>query len=202
MAGASVKLPFRITVCGLDELAGYSDARVSHVLSILDPEWPVPEVFGTFGEHEKLELRFHDVIEECPGSIVPTPLHVEELLAFGRRIGREPATEAHVLVHCHAGVSRSSASMALLIAQAMPARSGDAIFADIWRIRPQIWPNLRIIEMGDGALGRNGDLIAAAQRVYGLQISRKPHLIGEFRAGGRAREVEAALSGTGPCSQP
>jgi predicted protein tyrosine phosphatase len=189
-----MQLPFRITVCGLDELAGHCEARVSHVLSILDPEWPVPEVFGTFGEHEKLELRFHDVIEEGPGLVVPTAIHIEQLLAFGRGLGREPATDAHLLVHCHAGVSRSSASMALLIAQAMPDRSGDAIFADILGIRPQIWPNLRIVEMGDRTLRRNGDLVAAAQGVYRLQISQKPHLVEQFRSGGRAREVEAALA--------
>src|SRR5271165_7150242 len=188
-----MELPFRITVCGLDELAGHSDARVSHVLSILDPEWPVPEVFGTFGEHEKLELRFHDVIEECPGTIAPKPVHIEQLLAFGRGLGRQPTMGAHLLVHCHAGVSRSSAAMALLIAQAAPDRSGSAIFAEILRIRPQIWPNLRIVEMGDGVLGRNGDLIGAVQGVYRLQMDQKPYLAQEFRTGGRAREVEAAL---------
>lgn len=193
-----MQLPFRITVCGLDELAGHRDRRVSHVLSILDPEWPVPEVFGSFGEHERVELRFHDVIEEHPGTVAPNPIHIEQLLAFGRGLGREPMRDAHLLVHCHAGVSRSSASMALLIAQAMPDRSGDAIFADILRIRPQIWPNLRIVEMGDGALDRNGDLIAAAQGIYRLQIGQKPHLVEEFRSGGRAREVAAALAETRP----
>lgn len=189
-----MQLPFRITVCGLDELAGHREARVSHVLSILDPEWPVPEVFGSFGEHEKLELRFHDVIEAGPGMIVPDAIHIERLLAFGRRLGREPAT-AHVLAHCHAGVSRSSASMALLIAQAMPEYSGDAIFAEILRIRPQIWPNLRIVEIGDRALGRNRDLIAAAHRVYRLQIDKQPDLVELFRTGGRGREVEGGFDG-------
>jgi predicted protein tyrosine phosphatase len=191
-----MQLPFRITVRGLDELAGHGDARVSHVLSILDPEWPVPEAFGTFGEHEKLELRFHDVIEERPGTVVPKPIHVEQLLAFGRGLGRSSAADTHLLVHCHAGVSRSSASMALLIAQAMPHHPGDAIFAQILRIRPQIWPNLHIVEMGDGKLGRNGDLIAAAHGVYRLQIGQRPHLIEEFSSAGRAREIEAALAET------
>lgn len=196
--GARMQLPFRITVCGLDELAAHRDARVSHVLSILDPEWPVPEVFGTFGEHEKLELRFHDVIEDRPGMAGPQPIHVEQLLAFGRGLDREPKPEAHLLVHCHAGVSRSSASMALLIAQAMPDCPGRDIFAEILRIRPQIWPNLRIVEMGDAALGRNGDLIAAAHGIYRQQIARRPYLVEEFSAGGRAREVEAGLAETRP----
>jgi predicted protein tyrosine phosphatase len=189
-----MKLPFRITVCGLDELAGHRKARVSHVLSILDPEWPVPEVFGRFGEHRKLELRFHDIIDEVPGSVAPGPRDVEQLLAFGAELDHEAVTDAHLLVHCHAGVSRSSASMALLIAQAMPDRPGDAIFAEVLRIRPQIWPNLRIVEMGDRALGRNGDLIAAAHRIYHLQIARRPELIGDFRSGGRGREVDAAFT--------
>jgi predicted protein tyrosine phosphatase len=193
-----MELPFRITVCGLDELAGHSDARVSHVLSILDPEWPVPEIFGTFGEHEKLELRFHDVIEDRPGTVPPKSFHIEQLLEFGCALGREPAADAHLLVHCHAGVSRSSASMALLIAQAMPDRSGHAIFSDILQIRPQIWPNLRIVEMGDTALGRNGDLIDAAKGVYRLRMVQNPSLADEFRSGGRAREVDAALAGNKP----
>jgi predicted protein tyrosine phosphatase len=173
-----MQLPFRITVCGLDELAAHREARVSHVLSILDPEWPVPEVFGRFGEHRKLELRFHDVIDDSAGSVAPSPGDIQQLLGFGAGLDREPVTDVHLLVHCHAGVSRSSASMALLIAQAMPDRSGDAIFAEILRIRPQIWPNLRIVEMGDRALGRNGDLIAAAHHVYHLQIGTCPNLAG------------------------
>ena len=60
-------LPFKITVCGLAELNLHRGAKVSHVLSILDPEYPAPEVFGTYGEHAKLELRFDDIIEEAPG---------------------------------------------------------------------------------------------------------------------------------------
>jgi len=191
-------LPFRITVCGLDELAGHREARVTHVLSILDPEWPVPDVFDTFDAHKKLELRFHDVIEEDPGTIPPQPVHIEQLLAFGRDLGQQPAIDAHLLVHCHAGISRSSAAMALLLAEAMPDRSGDAVFADILRIRPQIWPNLRIVELGDRALGRHGDLIAAAERLYRLQITRRPELVEQFRAGGRAREIEGALAASRP----
>lgn len=185
-------LPFRITVCGLDELSEHCDARVSHVLSILDPAWPVPEAFGRFGEHRKLELRFNDVIDEIPGSVAPGPDDVRHLLAFGAGLDRE--ADAHLLVHCHAGISRSSAAMALLIAQAMPDRAGDAIFADVLQIRPQIWPNLRIIELGDHRLGRNGDLIAATHRVYGLQIAKRPDFVDAYGTGPRAREITAGLA--------
>jgi hypothetical protein len=59
--------PFRITVCGIEELTDHRETGASHVLSILDPDRPVAEAFGSFGEHKKLELRFHDVIEEEAG---------------------------------------------------------------------------------------------------------------------------------------
>jgi len=38
-------------------------AGASDVVSILDPDWPVPSAFGACGEHQRLELRFDDVIE-------------------------------------------------------------------------------------------------------------------------------------------
>ncbi len=188
--------PFRISVCGIEELAGHCKVGVSHVLSILHPEWPVPEAFGSYGEHARLELRFHDVIEEgLPGKLPPREEHVAELLAFGRDLMAEPAPEAHLLVHCHAGVSRSTASMALILAQGLPEVGADRVFGEVLRIRPQAWPNLRIVEMGDALLGRGGALVAAARGVFRRQLEARPHLADEFRRHGRGREVEAALGG-------
>ena len=134
--------PFRISVCGLAELGGHCETGISHVLSILDPDWPVPEELGAFGEHARLELRFHDVIEDDdPDMIASSERHVIDLLAFGRDLLAEPPADAHLLVHCRAGVSRSTASMALILAQALPDVSGKRIFDEIRRIRPQAWPN-------------------------------------------------------------
>ncbi|MBV9252009.1 MAG: protein-tyrosine-phosphatase [Acetobacteraceae bacterium] len=183
-------LPFRITVCGLEELDGHCASAVSHVLSIMDPGWPVPAVFDNFGEHARLELRFHDVIEDVPGMQGPTQAHVEALLGFGRTLAPEPTP--HLLVHCHAGVSRSSASMALLIAQAAPELPGSHIFEEIMRVRSGIWPNLRIVEIGDRLLLRRGDLVAGAIEVYRQQIAKAPGLVQQFEGGGRGREVRAA----------
>ncbi|NBC94875.1 MAG: hypothetical protein GVY27_00820, partial [Deinococcus-Thermus bacterium] len=41
-------VPYRLTICGLGELAGFADAGVSHVLSILDPDWPEPQAFRLY----------------------------------------------------------------------------------------------------------------------------------------------------------
>lgn len=184
--------PFRITVCGIDELIGHCETGVGHVLSILDPSSPVPEAFGAFGEHARLELRFHDVVEPIPGTVPPGPEHVERLLAFGRDLLAEPPATAHLLVHCHAGVSRSTASMALILAQALPERRGGEILDEVLRIRPQAWPNLRLLEIGDAALGRNGELVEAARRVYRRQLEARPYLAELMIHCGHAREVRVA----------
>jgi predicted protein tyrosine phosphatase len=184
--------PFGISVCGIAELDGHCETGASHVLSILDPDHPVPEAFGTFGEHEKLELRFHDIIEEMPGQILPQPAHVDAILALGKDIEADTAGARHLLVHCHAGISRSTAAMVLVLAQALPAVPAEDILHMVHGIREKAWPNLRIIEIGDGRLGRNGSLIAATHALHRLQIERRPQLVGFMEEGGRGREIAAA----------
>jgi predicted protein tyrosine phosphatase len=185
-------LPFKITICGLSELRQHRDARVSHVLSILDPEFPAPTAFADYGAHEKLELRFDDIIHEQEKLTAPQMAHVEQLLAFGAGLESEP--EAHLLVHCHMGISRSTASTTLLVAQAAPEMPADDIFAALLKIRPQIWPNLRILEMGDKKLGRNGALVEGVRKLYRTQIERDPNWVAEIRAEGRGREINLAYS--------
>jgi predicted protein tyrosine phosphatase len=184
--------PFGITICGIDELQGHGALGATHVLSILDPEFPVPEAFGEYGEHDRLELRFHDIIDPTPGMILPGPEHVEAILAFGRNLDADP--QANLIVHCHAGISRSTASMALILAQAMPHEPAEAILATVHSIREKAWPNLRLIELGDVLLGRDGTLVEAAYLLYRLQIERRPHLAEYMDDGGRGREIRAALA--------
>ncbi|HME25963.1 MAG TPA: protein-tyrosine-phosphatase, partial [Acetobacteraceae bacterium] len=167
---------------------------VSHVLSILDPHWPVPDAFGAYGQHTRLELRFHDVIEASNSDMIaPQREHIADLLAFGRELLPQRHDDAHLLVHCHAGVSRSTASMALILAQALPDIPANRIFQEVLHIRPQAWPNLRMLEIGDAMLGRRGELVAAAAGVYRTQLDRRQYLAEQMRSGGRGREIETAM---------
>jgi predicted protein tyrosine phosphatase len=187
-----LKAPFGMTVCGIEELPGHCQARASHVLSILDPGWPVPDAFGAYGEHARLELRFHDVVETVSGMVSPDKKHVSQLLAFGHALTAERRSDAHLLVHCHAGVSRSTASMALILAQALPQVPAARILAHVVSIRPQAWPNLRILEIGDVLLARGGDLIAAAADVYRQQLRINPRMAEDLEQSSRGREVAVA----------
>lgn len=185
-------VPFPLSVCGIEELTGHCETGVSHVLSILDPDHPEPEAFGRFGEHAKLELRFDDIIEPTEGKIAPDAGHAESILGFGRSLLAEPAPR--LLVHCHAGISRSTASMALILAQARPELPAAVILQAILGIREKAWPNLRLLELGDAMLGRGGSLPAAAAALYCHQLRIRPHLAEVMRRAGRGREVDAAAA--------
>jgi predicted protein tyrosine phosphatase len=189
---ASVAAPFRITICGIPELGEHGSAGVTHVLSILDPETPDPEAFAGFTAHRRLALRFHDIIEPERGRLAPVEADVQRLLEFGREL--DGVAAPHLLIHCHAGISRSTASAALILAQADPTLAAPEIFDAISRQRPRAWPNLRMLEFGDALLGRDGELVAAASTVYRRVLDREPLLQEMMIDGGRGREVTAALS--------
>jgi len=182
---------FRVTICGIPELDEHSAAGVTHILSILDPDWDDPPAFVLFPPHRRLALRFHDIIEPTPDRLAPSRDDVERLLAFGRELGQRKGN--HLLVHCHAGVSRSTASAALILAQAHPDRLAGEVLDAVAQMRPRAWPNLRILEFGDALLGRNGEIIAAAGAIYRRMLDREPSMQEAMVDGGRAREVIAGL---------
>ena len=189
MSRISRLVPFELTVCGIEELAGHCEIGVSHVLSILDPGQPEPPAFGAYGEHRRLDLRFHDVIDEMPGMLPPRQEDVASVLAFGRDLMAEPRERAHLLVHCHAGISRSTASMMLILAQARPDVAGRDIVSQVVQIRPRAWPNLRILEFGDSLLRRGGDLVAAAHERYREVVTQRPEWRELMIDAGRGREI-------------
>jgi predicted protein tyrosine phosphatase len=180
----------RITICGISELGEHSAAGVTHVLSLLGPNASDPPEFAAFAPHQRLILRFHDVIEPQPDQIAPTRNDVERLLDFGREVSETP--DAHLLVHCRAGVSRSTAAAALILMQANPEWSASAALGAVAAIRPRAWPNLLILELGEVLLGRNGEIVAAVGAIYRRVLARDPEFVRYMLELGRHREVSAA----------
>src|SRR4051794_3570402 len=107
---AMADLPLDQIICGIPELVHHARSRVTHVLSILDPAEPEPSAFADYPPHDRLTLRFDDVIEPIPGCTPPLPEQIEQLLLFGRAMGAQALPT--LLIHCHAGVSRSTAAAA------------------------------------------------------------------------------------------
>jgi predicted protein tyrosine phosphatase len=184
-----------LTICGLEELDAHSAAGVSHILSILDPEWPEPAAFRAFDPHLRTTLYFHDSIEPGPHIVLPQKADVETILAFGRDAGQDLR---HLLIHCHAGISRSTAAMAMILAQAFPELSEGAIVERLFAIRPQAWPNSRMIGFADELLGRDGRFSAAVAGIYARRLAARPELADTMRRLDRAREVELGFAVRAP----
>ena len=183
-----------LTICGIEELPAQSMRKVSHVLSLLDPDLPELESFVAYEAHERTTLRFHDIITPQEGRVHPTQAHVAEILVFGAKL-RESALkrkEGHLLVHCHMGISRSTAAMLSLMAQVNPDEGEDALFARLRTIRPQAWPNSLMIGFADAQLKRNGKLSAELGRHYAHQLEAQPRYRQWMADLGRGAEVAMA----------
>ena len=178
-----------LTVCGLDELESHADRGVTHVLSILDPEREDHPALLRYGGPRRLTLRFHDEIEPRPGVVLPERADVEAILAWGRDAFAREDPDGHMLVHCHMGISRSSAAMAMLLAQAHPEAAEAEVASRVRTIRPIAWPNLCMTEIADAVLGRDGRLVAAAAGLYAGNLKRRPDLADVMTRLHRGREV-------------
>ena len=178
-----------LTVCGLDELDDHAARGVTHVLSIFDRNGrtrrrssPSIRTFEPFCGFTMRSSR-------APGVVLPARSDVETILAFGRDAG----DVTHLLIHCHAGISRSTAAMLMILAQAHPGESEDAVVERLLAIRPQAWPNSRMIGFADELLNRNGRLLAAVVRIYARRLKIHPELADVMRRLNRGREVELGL---------
>lgn len=186
MATPSVSLlPYDLSVCGLAEIGEIVAGGVTHALSILDPGWPDPGVFANFADCRRAVFRFHDVIEEADGMVAPSREDMSRILALGDRLRGDGVR--HLLIHCHAGISRSAAAAASLLAQFHPGGEDEA-FHQLARIRPWSWPNSRMIVFADGLLGRRGRLIEAMRSHHGRMIKNWPDLALPLRDGDRSRD--------------
>jgi predicted protein tyrosine phosphatase len=178
---------YDITICGIPELDLHREAGVSDVLSIIDPYEPEPVVFDRFHPHRRQTLRFDDVMSRSAGAQAPEDDHLEALLAFGQAI--EQAGDAtHLLIHCHAGVSRSTAAAAILMAQHNAGREADAFLA-LLELRAQAWPNTRMVQIADRLMARNGALIEGLVAYRRALLEVRPHLAEMIVNVGRGNEL-------------
>jgi predicted protein tyrosine phosphatase len=113
-------------------------------------------------EHaDHLLLRLDDISEPIVGYTVPGEEHVAELLTFVRSWDRA----APLVIHCYAGVSRSTAGAFVSACALNPRRPETEIARDIRRLSPTATPNIRIVRLADRILGRDGRMVAAVEAI-------------------------------------
>lgn len=148
--------------CGLLTSIG---EQFTHIISINNPgEVPPPPLQHHLGRH--LILYFHDITDPpSPGGFVPPSTEdVRKILAFAKRIKEQD----EVLVHCAAGISRSSAAALAIIASKLePKRANGArAIREVLAIKKFIHPNHNMVVDTDKLLGYDGGLVDAYALVW------------------------------------
>jgi predicted protein tyrosine phosphatase len=108
-----------------------------------------------------LFIGMSDIVEPLDGHILPAEEHVRKLIAFAKGWDRnEP-----LIIHCHAGVSRSTAAAFIIACALAPSRSEAEIAGAIRRASHTATPNTRMVAIADAMLKRNGRMVAAIERI-------------------------------------
>jgi predicted protein tyrosine phosphatase len=108
-----------------------------------------------------LWLQLHDISEPLAGYVTPDRHHVVQLIAFVRRWRRD----APLVVHCYAGVSRSTAAAFVSVCALSPHDDEYAVAFALRRASPSATPNSRIVALADEILGREGRMIRAVEAI-------------------------------------
>jgi len=108
-------------------------------------------------EINHLRVQVDDITEHMDGFVVPCERHIEQILNFVRNWDRS----APMVVHCFAGISRSTASAFAAACMLNPHRDEIAIARQIRAASPIAQPNRLIVGLADKALGRDGRMLRA-----------------------------------------
>ncbi len=150
-----------IHVCPLSRLhETVADTGARHVVSLLSDAFHFELPQGIAAENH-LRLRFHDIASPLDGYVLAEEAHVADLLRFVRGWDRR----APLVVHCFAGISRSTASAFVGICALSPHRDEAGIAQALRRASPTATPNMRIVFLADRLLGRRGRMVAAIETI-------------------------------------
>ena len=112
-------------------------------------------------EANHLVLSMDDIAQPIDGYELPGEAHVTRLIEFVTSWDRT----APLVVHCYAGISRSSAAAYTTACALNPNRDEAEIAKALRRASAIATPNIRIVELADAALGRKGRMVRAIEGI-------------------------------------
>lgn len=108
-----------------------------------------------------LHLVMHDIAEAQDGMTMPGEAHVRDLLDFAHGWDRSRP----LVVHCYAGISRSTASAYIIAAALAPERDEAELARTLRALSPSATPNPRLVAVADVLLDRKGRMVEAIEAI-------------------------------------
>ena len=134
--------------------------RASHVLTVMGKVDQMQRPQSIKPENHR-KVSFDDITEPMDGFVMPSEEHVAQVLAFVRSWDRG----APLVIHCWAGVSRSTASAFAAACALNPHREEIEIARQIRAASAIASPNRLIVTLADRALGREGRMVRALDEI-------------------------------------
>ena len=137
-----------------------ADAGVSHLVTLINGETLIDTPPG-IGPDRHLRLAMNDICEPRPGLVLPCENHVADLIKFARDWDRQ----APLLIHCWAGISRSTAAAFISLCALNPEGAELELARTLRRASPTAYPNRLLVALADEVLSRNGRMINAVEDI-------------------------------------
>jgi predicted protein tyrosine phosphatase len=150
-----------IHVCGVAALeATAGDIGATHVVTLIRDHGPIPTPKGVLTANH-LRVDINDITAPSDGLVHPQEEHVAEVLNFIRAWDhRSP-----MIVHCYAGISRSTASAFSGLCLLNPDIPEVLIARRLRQASPTATPNRLIVSIADDILGRGGRMVDAVDAI-------------------------------------
>jgi predicted protein tyrosine phosphatase len=151
----------QINVCSLSLLdATVMATGAKQILTLLNVGTKVVRP-NSVDERMHLFLGMNDIVEAVDGQILPGDDHLSQLLRFVRGWDQQ----SPLVIHCFAGVSRSTAAAFTTACALNPGLDEHELAQTIRLLSPTATPNRRIVALADDRLGRNGRMLAAIDAI-------------------------------------
>ena len=148
-----------IHVCSLDALENTAaNTGPSHLVTLVNKDMTVATP-ANIKPTNHLRLTMNDIAAPKSGLIIPDQKHIEDLLAFTSKWTQD----APLLIHCLAGISRSTAATFITLCSLNPQTDEIEIAKALRTASPTAHPNRLLVSHGDKLLGRNGLMIKAIE---------------------------------------
>jgi len=160
-----------IYVCPLARLYDtIQKSGASHIVTLLRLSDRVTRPSHIAAENH-LILNVDDIPEPVDGYTAPAEEHVERLIRFAGAWGRTTP----MVVHCFAGISRSTGAAFVAACALNPKRDERDIARAIRDASPTAQPNARIVGIADRLLKRDGRMVRAVEDLGPGEIASEGH---------------------------
>jgi predicted protein tyrosine phosphatase len=150
-----------IHVCSLARLhATVDETKARHIVTLLRQTDRVERPSHIAPENH-LVLAVDDIAVSMDGYTVPAAEHVKQLIDFVGHWDRA----APMVVHCYAGISRSTAAAFTAACMLNPDRDEQQIAWEIRRASRTAQPNAAIVSIADRLLKRQGRMVRAVETI-------------------------------------